>query len=136
MRNWCDTCHGRGSIGWLWWKRTCPGCDGEGSARPLPNDVSRLLGLLGVPVDEPLPDRPVTLSTCYSFTCTDCGTENYVHGVEVELTKEELQEARSALGIEPWEEGVLVRMPTTVTCRHCKLRYRTEDPRENKEEEA
>jgi hypothetical protein len=46
------------------------------------------------------------------------------------MSAEELQEARSELGIEPWEEGELVRIPDTVTCRNCKQQFRCEDARD------
>lgn len=30
----CDTCWGRGLVGWLWWARQCAACGGDGVLKP------------------------------------------------------------------------------------------------------
>lgn len=52
-----------------------------------------------------------------------------MHGVTPDLPEEQMQEVRSDLGIEPWEEGEVMCIPDTVKCRECGTEYEsgTED---------
>jgi DNA-directed RNA polymerase subunit RPC12/RpoP len=73
------------------------------------------------------------LTVVYVYDCDNCGHENIVRPIRPELSNEEEQETRAALGIEPWEEGELCTMPDEVTCQYCGSWYMVHDVREDDE---
>jgi hypothetical protein len=65
IRNECTKCDGWGSIGWLFWSRTCDHCNGRGYEPPPPGP-------------RPLPPPPPPLKGT-GIHCGYCGG-NLVHG--------------------------------------------------------
>lgn len=65
------------------------------------------------------------LHTIYTYDCESCGRENLVRPCVADLPAEDMQEARSLLGIEPWEEGDVITMPDEVTCKFCGTVFAT-----------
>lgn len=86
----------------------------------------------------PTPERPfVELHPAHVWDCDACGRENFCRGIDAQefVAPDELDEAREALGIEPWEEGSLVTAPDVVTCSHCGAQYSTRDWRDWRDDE-
>ena len=70
----------------------------------------------------------VNLSVAYTWLCPECGRRNFAQGIDPkDLTKEELEAARAALGIEPWEAGELITIPAQVVCRKCNIAFGTKE---------
>jgi hypothetical protein len=67
----------------------------------------------------------VTLNPAYSWDCPECGAENFERGIVPEMSPEELAATKAEMGIEPWDEGSLMMMPTQVTCRGCGVKFAT-----------
>ena len=61
----------------------------------------------------------IELRPAWSFNCEECGKENFVSGVVVELSPEEMQELREEHGVSPDEEGEFMQQPTEVVCQFC-----------------
>jgi hypothetical protein len=67
----------------------------------------------------------VVLRPAYSWDCEECGRENFCRGVVPEFSEEDRQELRDEHGVQPWEDGAFVMMPTEVTCPHCGAVFAT-----------
>lgn len=70
----------------------------------------------------------IELRTCYVFDCEECGRENLVRPIAVEMTDEIVAELVE-LDEYDHEPGHWVRMPETVACGHCGARFSTLDDR-------
>lgn len=67
----------------------------------------------------------VTLNPAYSWDCPECGVENFERGIVPEMSPEELAQTKADMGMEPWEEGEIMMMPTSVVCRGCGASFAT-----------
>lgn len=74
------------------------------------------------------------LRVAYGWTCDNCGRDNYVEGMAVDMPKSEQEAQLRHMGmLEPYEElpddvgGEFVMIPDWVTCTHCKGSYETEE---------
>lgn len=63
----------------------------------------------------------VVLRPAYAWDCPECGRENFCGGILPEMADEDLAALRAEYGIEAWEEGDFMMMPTSVTCCHCHV---------------
>lgn len=77
----------------------------------------------------------VELRPAYAWDCEKCGRENFARGIVVELSEEEMAEMRDDHGVQPWEEGNWMMMPTTVTCVQCLTLFDTKHFNEDEESE-
>lgn len=75
----------------------------------------------------------VELRMAYEWTCPECGTDHFHRGLVPELDEEDQQQVKDQLGIEPWEEGLLMMAPEKVTCPDCKGEFVTENFGEGEE---
>jgi DNA-directed RNA polymerase subunit RPC12/RpoP len=83
----------------------------------------------------PNAERPLAhLTVVYVYDCDECGRENLVRPIRPDLSPEDEQETRAALGIEPWEEGEICQMPDEVQCQFCGAKYRVHDVRDEEDE--
>lgn len=65
--------------------------------------------------------QPITLHSVYVFDCEQCGRENIVRPIPVELSPDEMEELRdSDLKCKP---GDWVTMPETFKCKFCGQEY-------------
>lgn len=62
---------------------------------------------------------PVELIPAYVYDCPECGRENFVRGVVVDLPPDEMTRMREEFGYEPWDDGLFLTIPNTVTCKWC-----------------
>jgi hypothetical protein len=69
--------------------------------------------------------RTTELHPAFSWDCDDCGAENFARCIVPEMSDEDLKELREDHGIQPWETGDLLMMPTEVTCSKCGAAYAT-----------
>lgn len=74
-----------------------------------------------------MPHNPeqVELRPAYAWDCPLCGRERFERGIVLEMDPETLIEMRKEHGIEPWEEGNFIVMPTQVTCQECQATFDT-----------
>lgn len=63
--------------------------------------------------------KTVELRPAYAWDCDECGRENFARAVVPELSPDELEELRSEHGIDPWDAGDFVTMPSRVECTYC-----------------
>jgi hypothetical protein len=79
-----------------------------------------------------MPDE-VLLELAFSWKCPSCGKRNFVNGVAVEWTEDDM---RAQLGVKPWEEvpeevreemSECVAAPMNVSCV-CGGRFKAVDP--------
>lgn len=63
------------------------------------------------------------------WICENCGENNFSSMVTPEMSPEEEQESKKALGIEAWENGDLLWAPESVICKFCEEEFKL-----NKEE--
>ena len=61
----------------------------------------------------------VELRPAYSWDCSECGGGNFSRAIVPEMSEDELEELRTEHGIEVWEDGAFMMMPTEVECLHC-----------------
>ena len=72
-------------------------------------------------------NEKVELQPAFSWTCPECGRENFHRGLVRELPPEEEQELRDEHGVQPWELGHFVTQPESVECTHCSHSFPTVD---------
>ncbi|REJ65821.1 MAG: hypothetical protein DWQ31_16545 [Planctomycetota bacterium] len=75
----------------------------------------------------------VEMHPAYLWDCPECGREKFERSIVVERSPETIAELREDLGIEQWEEGDFVMIPSQVTCDHCQLTFDTHDWRADAE---
>lgn len=80
------------------------------------------------------PER-VELRPAFAWDCPECGVEQFHRGVVPEMSPEDEQEAREALGMESWEEGQLMTAPDSVTCSNCGQTFEAFDFGEDEDED-
>ena len=75
-------------------------------------------------------NNPIVLQTAFAWDCPKCGYQNFVKGLPVDSSDEEVEEAlREINGIEEWEEvpsdlgGEFVMAPERVICDECENEY-------------
>lgn len=61
----------------------------------------------------------VELQPAFQWDCPNCGVQNFARGLVPEMSEEESQELREDFGLEPWDQGTWMAMPTQVTCSTC-----------------
>lgn len=62
---------------------------------------------------------PIELHPAWRFDCDECGRENFVRVIVGQFDEQTLEELRTEHGIQPWEAGDWLSMPSSVTCEHC-----------------
>lgn len=70
-------------------------------------------------------EYPIELRPAYVWDCPECGRECFERTVVIELSEEEMQQYRSEMGIQPWDQGNFQGMPSEVTCPHCSYSSKT-----------
>jgi predicted nucleic acid-binding Zn ribbon protein len=75
--------------------------------------------------------KSVELRPAYQWTCEECGQDNFAAAICPDFSEEDMQEMRDDHGIQPWETGVWLQMPTVVTCQHCFTVFSTDHYEEN-----
>ena len=68
---------------------------------------------------------PVELRPAYVWDCPECGREVFCRGLVPEMSAEATEELQAEHGIQPWDEGDFVMMPTEVVCPHCGNSFET-----------
>jgi hypothetical protein len=68
----------------------------------------------------------VTLNPAFSWTCEDCGRDQFTRGIAVEMSEEGRAELNEENGLGPEPDGVWMMMPEQVTCEHCGAMFDTE----------
>ena len=68
----------------------------------------------------------IELHPAYFWDCPECGRENFVRGISPEFTDEDLQVLKAEHGVQPWETGDFVMMPTNVECGECHAEFPVE----------
>lgn len=69
--------------------------------------------------------KQAELNPAYVWDCDECGLESFERSRRFEGSEEDLQELREEHGIETYDLGEWVTMPTAVQCRHCGETYDT-----------
>lgn len=70
--------------------------------------------------------RKIELHQAFFWICDDCGIHNFERAVLYESSDEEINELKGELGVQPWEDGVLVTTPQKVKCTFCRSEFETE----------
>jgi len=66
------------------------------------------------------------LHQAFSWICNNCGQRNFERAVTMEMSPEDIEEAKNEFGMEPWEEGNFLTAPDIVKCKNCGKEYETE----------
>lgn len=61
----------------------------------------------------------VELHAAYVFDCDECGRETFGRCRVGEFDEETEREMREEHGIQPWETGDWIQLPSSVVCNHC-----------------
>jgi hypothetical protein len=75
------------------------------------------------------------LRQAYAFDCDDCGTENFVRAVVVEMADDVRERMQEDLGVDG-VTGDWVTIPSSVTCACCGARYRAVEVGQKDEDES
>ncbi|MEM9588515.1 MAG: hypothetical protein AAGA03_14620 [Planctomycetota bacterium] len=67
--------------------------------------------------------KKVELIPASFWTCPECGSGQFVRNIAVEASPEEIADLRDQLGVQPWQEGVLLADPKSVTCSECNATF-------------
>lgn len=78
-------------------------------------------------------NEKIEMRIAFEWTCPECGTDHFHRGITPKLNIEDRQEVRDELGIQEWEEGVLMCRPDTVTCPGCKHEFDVLEPEPDEE---
>jgi len=70
----------------------------------------------------------VEMRPAYSWTCPECGQDNFERVVVPEMSDEDLREMKEEFGIDEWEEGDFQSYPNTVQCEFCSAILDTKPP--------
>ena len=68
----------------------------------------------------------IQLRPAYAWDCESCGCANFENGLIPEMSDDDLAEMRDEHGIQPWEAGNFIEMPSAVTCPQCGAEFETE----------
>ena len=68
--------------------------------------------------------RKAELHIAYMFDCDECGAENFVRGVRVELSQNEMEFVKDFHNIVD-EDCLLTQQPSEVTCKACGAHFYT-----------
>jgi hypothetical protein len=84
--------------------------------------------------------KKVELHSAYVWDCDECGTENFVRAVTIDLNPDDEEDAKAieALYPEGVPEGAGVKAmtcPNRVVCKHCKTEFKSESPHQTLEDE-
>ena len=79
----------------------------------------------GRSLNETTMKEKVELRPAYVWDCPDCGREIFHRGLVPEMTPEKEEELRDDFGVQPYEEGNFIMMPTRVKCPHCNESFPT-----------
>ena len=70
----------------------------------------------------------VELHPAYIWDCDNCGRENVVRPMPAFLDRDDEEEMREELGVDPSEQGVFLEVPGVVTCKFCNACYESVPP--------
>lgn len=71
----------------------------------------------------------VELRSAYTWTCEECGQDNFCQGVIFEFDEETERELREEHGVDPDDTGEFITIPDMVVCDHCGEEFDTLDYR-------
>jgi len=69
--------------------------------------------------------KQAEMHPAYAWDCDDCGAENFNRAIVPEMSDDDLKELRDDHGVQPWEAGQFMMMPTEVTCAKCGATFAT-----------
>ena len=65
-------------------------------------------------------EKPIVeLRPAFAWDCPQCGVELFERGLVPEMADEDLHELREDHGVQPWDLGDFVEMPSRVQCPEC-----------------
>lgn len=73
--------------------------------------------------------KAVEVRPAYTWTCEECGRDNFCNGCVVELSEEERMELMQEHDIDPEVTGTFERIPEDVQCKFCGTVFWTYDYR-------
>jgi hypothetical protein len=80
-------------------------------------------------------NNAVELFQAFMWICPDCGAENFVRAVAIDMIDDDEDVLNGEFGVQPWEDGEFVIAPDLVKCCDCSNEYNTaecdEDPGAN-----
>ena len=77
----------------------------------------------GVEILRPAELMTVELHIAFTWTCDDCGMDNYVRSINVEMDEHQAFHERDRMGISQEGGGTFCTMPRGVTCHSCGARF-------------
>jgi hypothetical protein len=70
----------------------------------------------------------VELRLAFSWTCHECGRDNFVNGIQPEYDPVLDFQMRDSLAVGAEQEGQFLAAPKKVTCGYCTHKFETLDP--------
>ncbi len=86
---------------------------------------------------ERMDGEAVELHGAFSWDCPECGRENFVRSITVEMTPEDIAEFKADHGgeDEDWQTGKWMTRPDEVVCSGCRREYPTTEWGETPDDE-